>query len=94
MAELQKGHQTRGKQQEQEFSPTSELRTYTSLQALFLTRLERLIQLRARYGKGEAREAWMLRALEKALYSTFVDCITQGVGEEARSLLSGKTFPS
>lgn len=64
-----------------------EARTYTGLQQHFLTRLERLVHLRELYRQHRGREDWLLRAINKAIYSTFMDCIAQGVGEEARAIL-------
>jgi hypothetical protein len=66
------------------------LRPYTHLQLHFLARLERLVALRNSYQTDSPREVWLLKAINRAIYSTLRDCIEAGVGEEARAILKGK----
>lgn len=54
-------------------------------QRMFLLRLRRLIWLR-RSCVGQLDDS-VLKVLDKSIYSTYCDCLEQGVGEEARQLL-------
>lgn len=75
--------------------PEEAVRAYTTLQMHFLLRLERLVALRDRLSSQRGEPSWLERALNKAIYSTFMDCVAQGVGEEAKAVLQGRrvTFP-
>ncbi len=67
--------------------PGGPLRGYTPVQSLFLTRLQSLVAKRQQHaGQLEATD-WRLRLLDKALYSTYRDCVELGVGEQARGVL-------
>ena len=55
------------------------------LQRMFLLRLRRLLWLR-RSCVGQLEDS-ILKVLDRAIYSTYCDCIEQQVGEEARQLL-------
>lgn len=54
------------------------------MQALFLERLRKLLE--RRYGGGKL-DVEQQRLLDRAIYSSFCDCIEQGLSEPARSLL-------
>ncbi len=54
------------------------------MQRVFLLRLRRLTWLR-RSCSGQLDET-IVRVLDKAIYSTYCDCIALGVGEEAKLL--------
>src|SRR5512133_3648589 len=56
------------------------------IQRVFLLRLRRLTWLR-RSCSGQLEET-ILRVLDKAIYSTFCDCVELGVESEARELLN------
>jgi len=65
----------------------SSLRGYTPMQTLFLLRLQSLIGKRQQHvGRLDAGD-WRMRLLDKALYSTYLDCVALGIGDEARALL-------
>jgi len=57
------------------------------LQLFFLGRLSWLLQQRREYSQVLAKDDWRLRLLNKALYSTFCDCLNVGLQSEARRLL-------
>ncbi|GBD10583.1 hypothetical protein HRbin23_00227 [bacterium HR23] len=76
------------------FVSQSEVRAYTPLQAYFLYRLLRLVRLRQESAEALKQEPWLRRALDKAIYSTFLDCAELGVGAEARLVLGQRNAPS
>ncbi len=53
----------------------------------FLARLRRLVAARQQHGSLEDAGSLNLRLLDRAVYSTFCDCLDLGAGEEARALL-------
>ncbi len=62
-------------------------RTRTPLQLYYIHRLKDLIALRNSYGSETPAEAWFLPAVDKAIYSTLLDCIEYKVGRHAKTLL-------
>lgn len=63
------------------------LRGYTPMQTLFLMRVQGLINKRQQtVGLIDVKD-WRIRLLDKALYSTYQDCVELGVGDEAGRLL-------
>jgi hypothetical protein len=58
----------------------------TEAQALFLVRLRHLLE--KRYGGNSACEEAQQLLLDRAIYSTFCDCLELGVSDQARSLLN------
>jgi len=58
---------------------------HTPLQVYFLSRLSDLCQSRE-----SIVDQWMLPILNRAIYSTFQDCINTEVGIEARAVLHGE----
>ena len=56
---------------------------------MFLLRLRRLLWLR-RSCAGQVEDS-LIRVLDKAIYSTYCDCLEMGVGDEARQLLKQNT---
>ena len=67
------------------------LAPYTPLQLLSVTRLKDLLERQ----KNAARaEPWVKKALSKAVYSIFLDCVTAGVEKEAREILGETTATS
>ena len=59
---------------------------HTPTQAFFLARLQDFIVRRQQSPEGEGKE-WQSRLLDKALYSTYCDCLDLGLGDEAREQL-------
>lgn len=66
----------------------SSTRTYSSLQALFLHRLSKLLSGRQDWSKRLPTDDWRVKLLNKAIYSTYCDCVEQGLSEDARDLLA------
>ncbi len=63
-------------------------RSYSPFQTLFLLRLTKLLRDRQEWSKRLGPDDWRLKLLNKAIYSTFCDCVEQGVAEDARSLFA------
>ncbi|MBI2955140.1 MAG: hypothetical protein HYY30_12550 [Chloroflexi bacterium] len=61
-------------------------RPYSPLQLIFLLRLARLLRQRQEYLNVLAPEDWRLRLLNKAIYSTYCDCLEQGIADDAKAL--------
>ncbi len=61
-------------------------RPYSPVQLLFLLRLARLLRQRQEYLNVLAPDDWRFRLLNKAIYSTYCDCLEQGIGEDAKAL--------
>lgn len=64
------------------------LRSYSPTQLFFLTRLSWLIRQRRELINTLDASDWRRKLLDKALYSTFLDCRDEGVEDEAKSLLA------
>ncbi len=65
------------------------LAQFSAIQQLDLTRYARLDMLRRQELPGLPATDWRARLINKALFSTYEDCVAAGVGEEAR-LFSGR----
>ena len=57
------------------------------LQRFFLKRLRRFVSIRRERGPLVDAGDFELRLLDKAVYSTFCDCLDLDAGEEARAIL-------
>ncbi len=68
-------------------SPDGMPRGYTPVQKLYLLRLRSLVTRRPQYAGRLEPGSWQLRLLDKALYSTYRDCVELGLADEARVLL-------
>lgn len=64
------------------------LRSYQPLQIFFLLRLGRLLRLRQNVANSPETAEWLVRLLGKAVYSTYRDCLTIGLGDDARALFA------
>ncbi len=60
---------------------------HTFEQALFLKRLQDLVDKRRLHAEILKEEDWRRRLIDKALYSTYRDCIDLDVRDEARDIL-------
>lgn len=58
---------------------------YSQTQVFFLLRLMRLLDLQRNHVETDGD--WQAKLLDQAIYSTFIDCLEQGVSDDARSLL-------
>jgi hypothetical protein len=57
------------------------------LQEHYLSRLHQLIAKREQQLKIDAGDKLSLRLLARALYSTYMDCVASGVGDQASDVL-------
>ena len=64
------------------------LKSYSPLQLFFLWRLSYLQKQRREFINVLEASDWRMRALNKALYSTYRDCLDAGVGYEAKLLIA------
>ena len=67
---------------------TSGLRSYSPTQLFFLTRLSWLIRQRRELMNTLDGNDYRSKLLNKALYSTFLDCAEEGVSDDAKNLLA------
>ena len=67
---------------------TSGLRSYTPTQLFFLTRLTGLVRQRRELVNTLDQSDYRRKLLDKALYSTFMDCTEEGLADEAKNLLA------
>jgi len=72
--------------------PSRQGKTEGGINALFVSRLERLIRLRGDY--RDDLNPLGLRLLDRAIYSTYRDCIAYGAPEEARLLMAKHPDPN
>ena len=66
---------------------SNSLKSYSPTQLFFLMRLSYLQRQRRECANVLEKSDWRMRLLDKALYSTYQDCIEAGVGNEAKLLL-------
>jgi hypothetical protein len=59
----------------------------SQIQALFLGRLSRLLQLEEEWAEQCGSQDWRTRLIHKGIYSTYCDCIEVGVADLARQLI-------
>ena len=57
------------------------------LQEHFLARVERLVRQREEQLESDPSDKQSLRLLSRALYSTYLDCVSVGVGDKANAFL-------
>lgn len=62
-------------------------RSMSPTQALFLSRLSRLLELEEDWRGRSPTDDWRFRLIYKAIYSTYRDCAEAGVAAEARNLI-------
>ena len=60
----------------------------TPLQYHDLSLLQRLVTLKNTYQNDADYQAWMMGAINQAVYSTLRDCIEANVGDQAKELLN------
>ncbi|MBI3977066.1 MAG: hypothetical protein HY331_02660 [Chloroflexi bacterium] len=65
-------------------------RSYTSLQLLFLGRLAELVWLRHEALASQPVNDLRVALVNRALFSTYLDCIRLDAADEARHLIAGK----
>jgi len=74
-------------------TPNASQGSYTASQLFFLQRLDWLQKQRRECANVLAPNDWRLRLLNKALYSTYRDCVEAGVEASAKQIL-GQEQPS
>jgi hypothetical protein len=62
-------------------------RGYNPLQTLFLLRLKSLVDKRRQHVGVLPPTDWRIRLIDKALYSSYTDCVQVGLAEEAEKLI-------
>jgi hypothetical protein len=72
----------------------SRIKPYSDVQLFFLLRLERLLRVRREHAALSNSSDWWAKLLNKAIYSTYCDCIEIGVGEDARTLFARDQSPA
>lgn len=70
------------------------LRRHSVEQSLFLRRFRDLLEKRQQYSGRFASGDWRRRLIDKALYSTYLDCLSLDVGDEAREILHPVAEPA
>ena len=58
-----------------------------ALQMYGLGLLERVVAVRRSYQDDPGKDAWMMNALNRAVYAAYLDCVDEGVGDSAKALL-------
>ena len=66
----------------------------TPLQDYFLDKLGHYLKKRRSYIADPGHDATLLKVLDRAIYVTYLDCLNQGVGDEARKLVTEFRDPS
>jgi hypothetical protein len=64
------------------------LKSYSPIQLFFLWRLSYLQKQRREFMNVLEPGDWRMKALNKALYSTYRDCVDANVGDEAKLLIA------
>ena len=60
----------------------------TPLQKHGLELMEQVISVRKHYGEDSSdQDTWLLNATNRAVYAALIDCIDEGVGENAKVML-------
>ena len=57
------------------------------LQMYGLGLLERVMAVRRTYEDDPGKDAWLMNAINRAVYAAYLDCVDEGVGESAKALL-------
>lgn len=65
----------------------------TPLQAFALTRLNHLLEQRSRFDDLLPNDDWRRKLIARALYSTYQDCVEQGLSVEAKKLIAANRNP-
>lgn len=75
---------------EQQAGPQVEdydIESLTPLQSHYLDALRDLIAVKNEYQTGDDREAWMMDAINRSIYSALRDCMEANIGPVAKALL-------
>jgi hypothetical protein len=64
------------------------LQNRTPLQTFMLARLTHLLDQRARFSDLLSPDDWRRKLIARALYSAYQDCLSAGLGTEAKKLFA------
>lgn len=59
----------------------------TQLQSLLVSRLTRLVRMEAEWRHRVSDEDWRIKLLHKTIYSTYCDCVAEGITEVAGQIV-------
>ncbi len=68
--------------------PGSGEHSLSRYQAMLLEKLARMRRNRREYNYRPDAEDWIQKAMDRAIYSTFLECLNEGVGRQAKAILS------
>lgn len=77
-------------QQQPGGGPHGDVETLTPIQAHYLCLLERRLGLKTTYQADPGREVWLLKALDRSVYSAFQSCIEHGAEAQAKAFLNNQ----
>ena len=60
---------------------------------VFLARLARLLDLEVEWRDRPSAASWRLRLIQKGIYSTYCDCLSEGFGAQAQDLIERHRVP-
>ncbi len=60
---------------------------YSPLQSHYLTLLRRLVDVQNEYKSDPEAEDWLMKAIQKSVYSAYCDCIEAEIGDPAKLIL-------
>ena len=60
---------------------------YSPLQSHYLTLLGRLVDVQNEYKSDPDSEEWLMKAIQKSVYSAYCDCIEAEIGDPAKLIL-------
>lgn len=63
-----------------------EIRRYSPVHVLFLLRLARLLRQRQEFRSVLEADNWRKKLIDKAIYSTYCDCIEHNLVKDAKAL--------
>lgn len=65
----------------------------TPLQTFSLSRLHHLLEQRGRFAELLPGDDWRRKLIARALYSTYQDCVAQGIEGEAKKMVDASRAP-
>ncbi|HLZ07343.1 MAG TPA: hypothetical protein VKT80_02065 [Chloroflexota bacterium] len=63
-----------------------------SLNSHFLARLSRLLHQESEWRNRVEADDWRLKLIHHAIYSTYRDCATNNIGDQARDLIRNRRY--
>ena len=59
----------------------------TTLSSLLLRRLNRLVRVESEWRPRVADDDWRIKLIHKSIYSTYCDCVGEGIAEQAKAIV-------